>query len=64
MTNPFDNDQQTFKVLQNQHGEYSLWPQNIDVPAGWEVRLEAPKMVCVDYIDTSWASLRPAPRNT
>lgn len=26
-SNPFDNPQGQFAILQNHHGEYSLWPQ-------------------------------------
>ncbi|XUY30487.1 MbtH family NRPS accessory protein (plasmid) [Agrobacterium sp. rho-8.1] len=57
MTNPFDNNEEPFKVLENKRGEYSLWPQHVEVPAGWDVRLEAPKTECVEYIDGKWMSL-------
>ncbi|MGR4029499.1 MbtH family protein, partial [Bacillus sp. ZZQ-131] len=35
MTNPFENDNYTYKVLINEEGQYSLWPAFLDVPIGW-----------------------------
>lgn len=37
MTNPFENDNYTYKVLKNEEGQYSLWPAFLDVPIGWNV---------------------------
>ena len=37
MTNPFENDNYTYKVLINEEGQYSLWPVFLDVPIGWNV---------------------------
>ena len=34
MTNPFENDNYTYKVLINEEGQYSLWPAFLDVPIG------------------------------
>ena len=30
MTNPFENDNYTYKVLINEEGQYSLWPAFLD----------------------------------
>ena len=34
-SNPFDNPQGQFAILQNDQGQYSLWPQQCELPAGW-----------------------------
>lgn len=40
-SNPFDNPQGQFVILQNDQGQYSLWPQQCELPAGWRVVCEA-----------------------
>ena len=40
-SNPFDNPQGQFAILQNDQGQYSLWPQQCELPAGWRVVCEA-----------------------
>jgi len=59
MTNPFENNEVTFKVLQNFSGEYSLWPGHIAIPDGWEVQLEASRAECIEYVDKNWNFLHP-----
>ena len=39
-SNPFDNPQGQFAILQNDQAQYSLWPQQCDLPAGWHVVCE------------------------
>jgi hypothetical protein len=34
MTNPFEDENGTYVVLINDEGQYSLWPNFIDLPAG------------------------------
>jgi uncharacterized protein YbdZ (MbtH family) len=34
-SNPFDNPQGQFYILRNDQAEYSLWPQQCALPAGW-----------------------------
>ena len=36
-SNPFDNPQGQFAILRNDQGQYSLWPQQCALPAGWRV---------------------------
>ncbi len=40
-SNPFDNPQGQFAILRNDQGQYSLWPQQCQLPAGWRVVCEA-----------------------
>jgi MbtH protein len=60
MTNPFENQDGTFIVLINDEGQYSLWPEYINVPAGWS-RVHGPetRQTCLDYIGEHWTDIRP-----
>ncbi|TWP48425.1 MbtH family protein [Lentzea tibetensis] len=60
MTNPFENADGTYLVLTNAEGQYSLWPEHIDVPAGWTVA-HGPdsRQACLDHVDEHWADMRP-----
>lgn len=60
MTNPFDDPDGTFKVLVNDEGQHSLWPDFADVPAGWTVT-HGPdtRQACLDYVETHWTDMRP-----
>ena len=35
-SNPFDDPQGAFYILRNAQGQFSLWPQECAVPAGWD----------------------------
>ena len=60
MTNPFEDENGTYIVLINDEGQYSLWPNSIDVPAGWSIVLEAAsRQSCLDYINQNWTDMRP-----
>lgn len=60
VTNLFDNAEGTFVVLTNEEGQHSLWPDFIDVPAGWTVKAgPAGRSECLDHIEKSWTDLRP-----
>jgi enterochelin esterase family protein len=39
-SNPFDNPQGQFAILQNAQQQYSLWPQQCALPEGWQVVCE------------------------
>ncbi|MED3397423.1 MbtH family protein [Bacillus wiedmannii] len=60
MTNPFENDNYTYKVLKNEEGQYSLWPVFFDVPIGWNVvHEEASRNDCLQYVENTWKDLNP-----
>jgi MbtH protein len=60
MTNPFEDENGTYIVLINDEGQYSLWPDSIDVPAGWTTVYEpASRQACLDYINQNWTDMRP-----
>jgi len=61
MSNPFERDDIRYRVLVNHEGQHSLWPEVIDVPAGWrKVFGEESRAACLSYIEESWPDLRPA----
>ena len=58
--NPFDDDNGSFVVLVNDEAQHSLWPTFADVPEGWRVVYGgADRAGCLDYIEQSWADIRP-----
>lgn len=60
MTNPFDNAEGSFLALINEEGQFSLWPEFADVPAGWTVAHgAADRAACLEYIETNWTDMRP-----
>ncbi|MDT0410853.1 MULTISPECIES: MbtH family protein [unclassified Streptomyces] len=60
MSNPFENPDGQYSVLVNDENQHSLWPDFVDVPAGWRVvHGPAPRQECADYIETHWTDMRP-----
>ncbi|WP_416980576.1 MbtH family protein [Streptomyces sp. T028] len=60
MTNPFENAEGRYVVLVNDEGQYSLWPDFAEVPAGWDVAYsENDRQSCLDYIEANWTDMRP-----
>ncbi len=60
MTNPFENENATYLVLANDEGQHSLWPESIEVPAGWS-KHHGPdsRAACLAYIEANWTDMRP-----
>ena len=59
--NPFEDPAGTYYALVNDQDQYSLWPQAVAVPAGWEVAHgPADRQSCLDHIEAHWTDLRPA----
>jgi MbtH protein len=60
-TNPFEDEDGTYLVLVNDEDQHSLWPADLDVPAGWRVVLPASgRQECLDFVDAHWTDMRPA----
>lgn len=60
-TNPFDNPQGRFYILQNGQQQYSLWPEQCALPAGWQVMCEPQTCeACNVWLATHWQTLTPA----
>jgi MbtH protein len=58
--NPFDDQDGTFLALVNDEGQYSLWPEFAEVPAGWAVS-HGPdgRESCLAHIEARWHDMRP-----
>jgi MbtH protein len=60
VTNPFEDDDAEYVVLENHEGQYSLWPSRLDVPAGWTMTgPRGRRGECLDWIDATWTDMRP-----
>ena len=59
-TNPFDSDEHNFLVLKNARGQYSLWPEFAEVPAGWEMVFGPDaREPCNLYVEEHWQAINP-----
>jgi len=60
MTNPFENPDGSYLVLVNEENQHSLWPDFVEVPAGWTTVFGPDsRTACTDYVDANWTDLRP-----
>lgn len=60
-SNPFDNQQGQFFILQNAQQQFSLWPQQCALPQGWRVVCQpALQEACNAWLNANWQSLTPA----
>jgi MbtH protein len=60
MANPFDDESGVFRVLVNDEGQYSLWPDFAPVPDGWRsVHGPGSRAACLDHIERHWTDMRP-----
>lgn len=61
MSNPFEDEDGTYRVLVNDENQHSLWPEFADVPAGWSAVFgPAIRQSCLDYVESHWVDMRPA----
>lgn len=48
-------------VVVNDEEQYSIWPQNRDLPAGWRRDgFTGTEDECLSHIDEVWTDMRPA----
>jgi len=60
MTNPFEDPAGTYLVLVNAENQHSLWPEFVDVPAGWTVAFgPETRQACLDHVEANWTDMRP-----
>ncbi|MBT2599336.1 MbtH family protein [Oceanobacillus sp. ISL-73] len=60
MTNPFENKDGNYYVLINDEGQYSLWPDFIQIPEGWDIAYGPEGLTnCQNYIEDNWEDLLP-----
>ncbi|MEW5559467.1 MbtH family NRPS accessory protein [Enterobacter asburiae] len=61
ISNPFDDAQGQFYILQNAQQQYSLWPQHCALPEGWHVVCEPQSAeACNAWLSARWTTLNPA----
>lgn len=54
------NDSNQFSVVLNHEEQYSIWPNNREIPQGWkEEGKKGSKEECLDYIGEVWTDMRP-----
>ena len=60
-SNPFDNPQGQFYLLQNAQQQFSLWPQSVSLQDGWIIICEPQsRQACDDWLTAHWTTLKPA----
>jgi MbtH protein len=53
-------DATSYLVVVNAEEQYSIWPMDKKIPAGWTaVGKQGPKADCVQYIEEVWTDMRP-----
>lgn len=59
MTMPGEDDEQ-FRVVINHEEQYSIWPVDRDLPAGWnETGVRGTREQCLTHIEEVWTDMRP-----
>jgi MbtH protein len=53
-------DRSTFIVVINDEEQYSIWPSDRPIPAGWRTKgKQGTKDECLEYIGLHWTDMRP-----
>ncbi|HEY3919479.1 MAG TPA: MbtH family NRPS accessory protein [Stellaceae bacterium] len=53
-------DTTVYNVVMNHEEQYSIWPQDRDIPLGWKtVGKIGKKAECLAYIAEVWTDMRP-----
>ena len=55
-----DEDTTLYRVVVNHEEQYSIWPVERELPAGWrDAGKEGPKDQCLAFINEHWTDMRP-----
>jgi MbtH protein len=55
-----EEDDRTYNVVMNHEEQYSIWPIDKEIPAGWKaVGKSGSKKECLDHIEIVWTDMRP-----
>jgi MbtH protein len=55
-----DEDDTIYEVVINHEEQYSIWPNNRELPLGWNtLGKSGTKQECLDYIEEVWTDMRP-----
>lgn len=53
-------DTKIYRVVVNHEEQYSIWPLDMEIPAGWrEAGKQGMKVECLEYIKEVWTDMRP-----
>lgn len=53
-------ESQEYVVVVNHEEQYSIWPSDKSIPAGWsDVGCKGSKEHCLDYVRKHWTDMRP-----
>lgn len=60
MSSIFDDEEAIFNVVVNHEEQYSIWPEQREIPLGWKaVGKTGKKAECLAYIEEVWTDMRP-----
>jgi MbtH protein len=55
-----EDDTIVYRVVVNHEEQYSIWPVDRELPAGWnDVGKSGPKAECLEHIEQVWTDMRP-----
>lgn len=53
-------DEYTYRAVVNGQGQYSIWPEDRDLPTGWRATgTTGSKNDCLAYIEQVWTDMTP-----
>jgi MbtH protein len=56
-----EQDERSYLVVRNIHGQYSIWLEHKAIPTGWEaVGWSGLKQSCLDHIEEVWTDMTPS----
>jgi MbtH protein len=54
------SNEAVFEVVMNDEEQYSIWPAEKVLPAGWRLAGKRDvKAACLEFIDEAWMDMRP-----
>lgn len=54
------DDATRYRVVRNREEQYSIWPADRELPAGWEATgPEGTREECLAHIEDVWTDMRP-----
>jgi MbtH protein len=55
-----DSEDSVFNVVINDELQYSIWPENLLLPAGWKLAGKSgSKSDCLEFVEANWTDMRP-----
>ncbi|MEO3778893.1 MbtH family NRPS accessory protein [Micromonospora sp. B11E3] len=55
-----DEASRSYRVVVNHEEQYSIWPVDYDLPAGWrDAGRTGAKDECLEYVRQVWTDMRP-----